>query len=66
MISMSMPAIKTEATTVAIPSSSPTAAAPVVTMTPKRAPLAEKYIKMAKEIAVRVSHRACGEGACRC
>jgi nitrate/nitrite transport system permease protein len=54
MISMSMPAIKTEATTVAIPTASPTAAAPVVTMTPKRAPRAEKYIKMAKETAVRV------------
>ena len=47
--------MKTEATAVAIPAaSSPTAAAPVVTMTPKRAPRAEKYIKMAKETAVRV------------
>src|SRR5512138_788371 len=52
---MSMPAIKAEATTVAIPaSSSPTAAAPVVTMTPKQAPRTEKYAKMAKEAAVRV------------
>ena len=51
---MSMPAIKAEATTGAIPTASPTAAAPVVTMTPKRAPRAEKYIKMAKETAVRV------------
>ena len=51
---MSMPAIKAEATAVAIPTSSPTAAAPVVTMTPKQAPRAEKYVKMAKETAVRV------------
>src|SRR5438128_2499745 len=52
---MSMHAIKAEATAVAIPAaSSPSAAAPVVTMTPKQAPRAEKYIKMAKEAAVRV------------
>ena len=51
---MSMPAIKSEATAVAITTASPTAAAPVVTMTPKRAPRAEKYVKMAKEAAVRV------------
>src|SRR5438094_601040 len=54
MISMSMPAIKAEATAVAIPTASPTVAAPVVTMTPKQAPRAEKYIKMARETAVRV------------
>src|SRR5215204_2870901 len=51
---MSMPAIKAEATTVAIQTASPNTAAPVVTMTPKQAPRAEKYIKMAKETAVRV------------
>ena len=51
---MSMPAIKAEATTVAIPTASPNTAAPVVTMTPKQAPRAEKYVKMAKEAAVRV------------
>ena len=52
---MSMPAIKAEATAVAIPVAvSPSTAAPVVTMTPKQAPRAEKYIKMAKETAVRV------------
>ena len=52
---MSMPAIKAEATAVAIPaSSSPTTAAPVVTMTPKQAPRSEKYVKMARETAVRV------------
>jgi len=51
---MSMPAIKAEATTVAMPTSSPTAAAPVVTMTPKQAPRAEKYAKMAREAAVRI------------
>src|SRR5215207_8433589 len=53
-ISMSMPAIKAEATAVAIQTASPNTAAPVVTMTPKQAPRAEKYIKMAKETAVRV------------
>ncbi len=48
---MTMHAMKTtEATAVAIPA----AAAPVVTMTPKPAPRAEKYAKMAKETAVRV------------
>jgi len=51
---MSMHAMKTEATAVAIPVTSPTTAAPVVTMTPKAAPRAEKYIKMARETAVRV------------
>src|SRR6186713_2398390 len=53
-ISMSMHAMKTEASAVAIPVTSPTMAAPVVTMTPKQAPRAEKYIKMARETAVRV------------
>src|SRR5947208_10241891 len=47
---MSMPAMKTEATAVALPATP----APVVTMTPKRAPRAEKYLKMAKETAARV------------
>src|SRR5881227_4291811 len=47
---MSMPAMKTEATAVALPAMP----APVVTMTPKRAPRAEKYVKMARETAVRV------------
>ena len=51
---MSMPAIKAEATAAAVPTSSPTVGAPVVTMTPKQAPRAEKYAKMAKETAVRV------------
>ena len=51
---MSMHAMKTEASAVAIPVTSPTMAAPVVTMTPKQAPRAEKYIKMARETAVRV------------
>jgi nitrate/nitrite transport system permease protein len=47
---MSMPLMKTEtATAVLAP-----AAAPVVTMTPKRPPYSDKYIKMAKEIAARV------------
>ena len=51
---MSMHAMKTEATATAIPVTTPTMAAPVVTMTPKQAPRAEKYVKMAKETAVRV------------
>ena len=48
---MSMPAIKTELSAVAIPQA---AAAPVVTMTPKRAPRTETYARMAKETAARV------------
>jgi nitrate/nitrite transport system permease protein len=51
---MNMPAIKTEtATAIAAPAAA-TAASPVVTMTPKRPPRAEKYIKMASETAARV------------
>ena len=46
--------MKAEAAAVAIPVASPTTAAPVVTMTPKMAPRAEKYSKMATETAVRV------------
>lgn len=51
---MTMHAIKAEANAVAIPTATASAAAPVVTMTPKRAPSSEKYAKMAKEVAVRV------------
>ena len=47
---MNMPAIKTEPAT-ALPAST---AAPVVTMKPKRPPRTERYLKMAKETAVRV------------
>jgi nitrate/nitrite transport system permease protein len=47
---MNMPAIKTEPAT-AVPAST---AAPVVTMKPKRPPRIERYLKMAKETAVRV------------
>lgn len=50
---MSMPAMKAEAPVAAIPATVATAA-PVVTMTPKRAPRSEKYAKTAKEIASRV------------
>ena len=50
---MTMPAIKAEASAAAIPVPA-TTVAPVVTMTPKRAPRAEKYFKMAKETAARV------------
>src|SRR5450631_1261594 len=45
---MNRPAIKTEPSTALI------ATSPVVTMTPKRPPRADKYIKAAKETAVRV------------
>jgi nitrate/nitrite transport system permease protein len=51
---MSMHAMKTEATAVAIPVASPTTAAPVVTMRPKLASRTEKYAKMVREAAVRV------------
>src|SRR3981189_753321 len=47
---MSMPAMKTEATAVALPSTP----AAVVKLMPKRLPVAEKYVKMARETAVRV------------
>jgi nitrate/nitrite transport system permease protein len=50
---MSMPAMKAETSAAAIPTTV-TTAAPVVTMTPKRAPRADKYAKMAREIAARV------------
>jgi nitrate/nitrite transport system permease protein len=46
---MNMPATKTEPVTMLAATT-----APVVTMTPKRPPRADKYIKMAKETAVRV------------
>jgi nitrate/nitrite transport system permease protein len=49
---MSMPAMKSEANTAALPPAA--APASVVTMTPKRAPATEKYLKMAKDAAVRV------------
>src|ERR1700694_4820285 len=45
---MNMPAIKPDAVTVRAPP------APVLAMTPKRPPRADKYIKMARETAVRV------------
>ena len=47
---MSMPLMKTDPATAVLAAT----AAPVVTMTPKRPPRADRYIKMAKEIAVRV------------
>src|SRR5205085_10643937 len=48
---MSMPAMKSEAAVAAPAASAP---AEIVTMTPKRAPAMEKYVKMARETAVRV------------
>ena len=47
---MNMPAMKTEPVAM-VPA---TTAGPVVAMTPKRPPRAEKYIKMARETAMRV------------
>ncbi len=49
---MSMPAMKTEADNIVLPVTA--AAAEIVTMRPKRTPVAEKYIKVAKDTAVRV------------
>jgi nitrate/nitrite transport system permease protein len=46
---MSMPAVKSEPVTMR-----PATAAPVVAMTPKRPPRAEKYVKLARETAARV------------
>jgi nitrate/nitrite transport system permease protein len=51
---MSMPAIKAEATAVAMPAALSPTVAPVVTMTPKRVPRAEIYTRMVKDTAVRV------------
>ena len=51
---MTMTAIKAEATAAVLPTAAPATAAPVVTLTPKQAPRADKYIKMAKETAARV------------
>ena len=51
---MNMPAFKTDAATAVAAPAAAQIATPVVTMTPKRPPRAEKYIKMAKETAVRV------------
>src|SRR5437016_14064470 len=51
ILKMSMSAMKTEAA-VAVPAAS--APAEIVTMTPKRAPRTEKYLKMARDAAVRV------------
>ena len=48
---MSMPAMKSEAAVAAPAASAP---AEIVTMTPKRAPASEKYVKMARDAAVRV------------
>jgi nitrate/nitrite transport system permease protein len=47
-----MPAMKTEASAAIVPAAA--APAEIVTMTPKRAPVAEKYAKMARDTAARV------------
>jgi len=49
---MSMPAMKTEASTAVLPAAS--APAEIVTMKPKGPPVTEKFLKVAKDIAVRV------------
>ena len=51
---MNVPAIKTEPATAAVAPKTAPVVTPVVTMTPKRPPRADRYAKMAKEIAVRV------------
>ncbi|MFN5568286.1 MAG: nitrate ABC transporter, permease protein, partial [Bradyrhizobium sp.] len=53
---MSMPALTSDSAPKIVPTASaPTAAsASVVTMTPKQPPKAERYVKMAREAAVRV------------
>jgi nitrate/nitrite transport system permease protein len=48
---MSMPAMKSEAAVAAPAASAP---AEIVTMTPKRAPAMEKYVKIARDVAVHV------------
>ena len=51
---MNMPAIKTEPAAAVVAPKAAIVATPVVTMTPKRPPRADQYIKMARETAVRV------------
>ncbi len=51
---MNMHALKTEPDAVVETVAIATTAAPVVALTPRRAPRAEKYARMAKETAVRV------------
>ncbi|MBR1190184.1 nitrate ABC transporter permease [Bradyrhizobium sp. AUGA SZCCT0160] len=51
---MNMPAIKTEPATAIVTHAAAPVATPVVAMTPKRPPRAEKYSKMVKDTAVRV------------
>src|SRR5262249_8329543 len=48
---MWLPAMKSEAAVAAPAASAP---AEIVTMTPRRAPVTEKYVKMARDAAVRV------------
>src|SRR3977135_2473224 len=51
---MNMPAIKTESGTAIVAPAAALVATPAVTITPKRPPLAERYVKMARETAARV------------
>ncbi|CCD92163.1 nitrate transport permease protein (nrtB) [Bradyrhizobium sp. ORS 375] len=51
---MSMPALTNDSVPKVVPTASASATASVVTMTPKQPPKAERYVKMAREAAVRV------------
>ncbi|WP_315719108.1 MULTISPECIES: nitrate ABC transporter permease [unclassified Bradyrhizobium] len=51
---MSMPALTNDSAPKIVPTASPSTSASVVTMTPKQPPRAERYVKMAREVAVRV------------
>ncbi|MGJ5181720.1 nitrate ABC transporter permease [Bradyrhizobium oligotrophicum] len=51
---MSMPALINDNAPKIVPTTSPSASASVVTMTPKQPPKSERYVKMASEAAVRV------------
>ncbi|WP_257168969.1 nitrate ABC transporter permease [Bradyrhizobium sp. SRS-191] len=51
---MSMPALTNDRASNVVPTASASSTASVVTMTPKQAPAAERYVKMAREVAVRV------------
>ncbi|MGY3453781.1 nitrate ABC transporter permease [Bradyrhizobium sp. USDA 4353] len=51
---MSMPALTNDSVPKVVPTASASTTASVVTMTPKQPPKAERYVKMAREAAVRV------------
>ncbi|MGJ4887439.1 nitrate ABC transporter permease [Bradyrhizobium sp. HKCCYLR20261] len=51
---MSMPALTNDHAPKIVPAASPSTSASIVTMTPKQQPRAERYVKMAREAAVRI------------